>query len=54
VGSNPTPSATVIIRRENMTFVAGIIIGAFVGWNLPQPSWAKAVQDKITDMITRR
>jgi len=24
-----------------------IAIGAFVGWNLPQPKWAKAAQDKI-------
>jgi hypothetical protein len=23
-----------------------ILVGAFVGWNLPQPSWAKAFQEK--------
>ena len=24
-----------------------ILIGAFVGWNLPQPAWAAKVQAKI-------
>jgi hypothetical protein len=28
-----------------------IIIGAFFGWNLPQPEWAKQVQTRITDYI---
>lgn len=37
-----------------MTFLAGVVIGAFVGWNLPQPSWAKAIQDKITDFVKSR
>ena len=23
-----------------------ILVGAFVGWNLPQTSWAKSVQEK--------
>lgn len=23
-----------------------ILVGAFIGWNLPQPSWAKSVQEK--------
>jgi hypothetical protein len=22
-----------------------ILVGAFIGWNLPQPAWAKSVQD---------
>jgi hypothetical protein len=28
-----------------------VLIGAFVGWNLPQPSWAKNVQDRILAVI---
>lgn len=28
-----------------------ILIGAFVGWNLPQPQWAKNVQERITTVI---
>lgn len=31
-----------------------ILIGAFIGWNLPQPSWAKNVQDRIVNIIKRR
>lgn len=27
-------------------------IGAFVGWNLPQPDWAKDVQTKVTDWFS--
>jgi hypothetical protein len=25
-----------------------LAVGAFVGWNLPQPQWAKDVQAKVT------
>lgn len=28
-------------------FIIGIIIGAFVGWNLSQPEWVKNIQDKL-------
>lgn len=24
-----------------------VLIGAFVGWNLPQPFWAKIIQERI-------
>jgi len=30
-----------------------IAVGTFVGWNLPQPSWARAIQDKILSLINR-
>ena len=30
-----------------------ILIGAFVGWNLPQPGWAKWVQKKAVAMANR-
>ena len=30
-----------------------IAVGAFVGWNFPQPSWAKIVQAKIQTMLTK-
>lgn len=26
--------------------IFGFLVGAFVGWNLPQPSWAKSFQEK--------
>jgi hypothetical protein len=31
-----------------------ILIGAFIGWNLPQPAWAKNIQDKVIGMLGRR
>ena len=30
-----------------------ILIGAFVGWNLPQPSWAKNIQDRIVGLVKK-
>ena len=32
--------------------VLGGVAGLFVGWNLPQPSWAKYVQDKLVAGFT--
>jgi hypothetical protein len=34
-----------------------IAIGILIGWNLPQPTWAKDLQDKVVDYLrnlTRR
>ena len=34
-----------------------LLIGMFIGWNLPQPDWARAVQDKVMELLnssTRR
>jgi hypothetical protein len=28
-----------------------VLIGAFIGWNFPQPWWAKYIQDKIIDKL---
>jgi len=28
-----------------------LVIGIFIGWNLPQPAWARAIQDKLVNMI---
>jgi hypothetical protein len=28
-----------------------LVIGIFIGWNLPQPGWARAIQDKLLGMI---
>lgn len=29
----------------------GIAIGLFIGWNLPQPKWAKDIQEKISGTV---
>jgi hypothetical protein len=31
-----------------------IAVGAFIGWNMPQPSWAKLVQARIIAMINKK
>jgi len=34
-----------------MTTLLTLLIGMFIGWNLPQPDWARAIQDKIVSML---
>jgi hypothetical protein len=31
-----------------------VAVGAFVGWNFPQPFWAKIVQEKIQTMLAKK
>jgi hypothetical protein len=26
-----------------------VLIGAFIGWHVPQPSWARQIEDKVVD-----
>jgi len=28
-----------------------LVIGVFIGWNLPQPTWAKIIQDKVVGLV---
>jgi hypothetical protein len=28
-----------------------ICVGIMIGWNLPQPAWAKSLQDKVVETI---
>ena len=30
-----------------------IAVGAFIGWNFPQPSWAKAIQAKFKALVSK-
>jgi hypothetical protein len=34
-----------------MSTILTLLIGIFIGWNLPQPDWAKAIQDKLVSLI---
>jgi hypothetical protein len=31
-----------------------VLVGAFVGWNFPQPFWAKIIQTKIQTMLSKK
>ncbi len=37
-----------------MDILFWVAVGAFVGWNFPQPFWAKWVQEKVVDMWNKR
>lgn len=37
-----------------MTTILTFIIGAFIGWNFPQPDFAKAIQAKILDLFKKK
>lgn len=28
-----------------------ILVGAFIGWHVPQPSWATSLKDKMMSMF---
>lgn len=34
-----------------LSFIIGLLLGAFIGWNLPQPQWAKNLQSKFMTYI---
>ena len=34
-----------------MTTLLTLLIGMFIGWNLPQPDWARAIQDKVVSLF---
>lgn len=33
------------------TIVLFTAIGILIGWNLPQPAWAKEIQDKVVNGV---
>jgi len=37
-----------------MTFLLCLIAGIIIGWNVPQPPWAKNAQDKLLEFIGQR
>ena len=34
-----------------MYTVLVLVIGIFIGWNLPQPPWAKDLQDRVVGLL---
>jgi hypothetical protein len=31
-----------------------LAVGAFIGWNFPQPSWAKTIQEKFKSLVVKK
>ncbi len=41
-------------KEDMMTIIAfWIAVGAFVGWNVPQPRYAKAIQGWVVEKVRR-
>jgi hypothetical protein len=34
-----------------MTTLITLLIGMFIGWNLPQPDWARSLQSKVVELL---
>ena len=34
-----------------MTTLLALLIGMFIGWNLPQPDWARTLQNKVVELL---
>ena len=34
-----------------MGTIITLLIGMFIGWNLPQPEWARAIQNKVMQLL---
>ncbi len=34
-----------------MSTLLTLIIGIFIGWNLPQPTWARNMQDRLVELM---
>jgi hypothetical protein len=34
-----------------MTTLLTLLIGMFIGWNLPQPAWARTLQNKAVEIL---
>jgi len=41
-------------RSQQMNTLFWILIGAFIGWNFPQPWWAKFMQDKAKAILREK
>lgn len=36
-----------------MSLIIGLVVGALVGWNFPQPQFAKDLQAKLFGLFTK-
>lgn len=37
-----------------MSTIFWVLIGAFFGWNIPQPTWARYIQEKVITSLKSR
>lgn len=36
-----------------MDVLLGIVIGAFIGWHIPEPTWAKVIKEKVLGYFSK-
>lgn len=41
-------------ERNMLDILLWVAVGAFIGWNFPQPFWAKAIQSKVQDLLAKK
>ena len=49
------PGYEIVLKENGMLdILLWVAVGAFIGWNFPQPFWAKMMQEKIQAMIAKK
>jgi len=38
-------------RNLMLETIFWIVVGAFIGWHVPQPAWAQTIKDKVVGLI---
>ena len=44
----------ILKEKIMLDILLWLAVGAFIGWNFPQPFWAKMMQEKIQAMIAKK
>jgi hypothetical protein len=37
-----------------LDIILWIVVGAFIGWNFPQPWWARSIQERIVGFFNKK
>jgi hypothetical protein len=40
-------------ERDMLDTILLLLVGAFIGWHFPEPSWAKVIKAKVLSMIQK-
>ena len=42
-----------VYKESKMLYIISFIVGAFVGWNFPQPEFAKKIQERVITLFNK-
>lgn len=37
-----------------LDIILWILLGAFIGWHIPEPTWAKVVKEKLLSLFSKK